>query len=300
MKLAIAALVAIGFVAVIAFLIFPGGEGGTAAAAFPTPTPETAAAAAPTTARPEPAPTATPTPQPKLAPTDTPEPPTPTPEPTSTTEPTPTFTPTPMRQPTPTFTPTPTRRPTPTFTPTPTRRPTPTFTPTPRPIRRPRPTFTPTPTPLPAQNWVWYTHENSRYQYTFDYERSWELTDGTRARGRPFVHVTVKNFGSGESIAGFFERHRQELLSQAPSYAAFSLGLTRGETINLRNYIHMEYLWQPTRSDCLYHVVEHVFRSRFYPRRDYGFIVAAGVCENEVTHYARPRVNILSSFEETE
>ena len=147
---------------------------------------------------------------------------------------------------------------------------------------------------------MWYTRENSRYKYTFDYERSWELTDGTRARGRPFVNITVKNFNSGESIAGFFERHRGEFLSKAPTYAAFEPGLTKGETANLRNYIHMEYLWQPTASDCLYHVVEHIFRSRFYPLRDYGFIVAAGVCEDQVSHYARPRLHILSSFEETE
>ena len=62
----------------------------------------------------------------------------------------------------------------------------------------------------------------------------------------------------------------------------------------------MEYLWQPSAGDCLYHVVEHVFRSRYYPVRDYGFIITAGVCENDLTTYSEPRRWILESFEENQ
>lgn len=147
---------------------------------------------------------------------------------------------------------------------------------------------------------MWRNHESSAHKYAIRYEQSWELTDGTSAQGRPFLDVQVKDFHSGESVAAFFERHRQELLAQASNYAAFEPGLTKGETIKGRNYIHMEYLWRPSADDCLYHVVEHVFRSHYFPVRDYGFIIAAGVCENQLVNYAEPRVNILSTFEETE
>ena len=95
-----------------------------------------------------------------------------------------------------------------------------------------------------------------------------------------------------------FERHRQELLAGAPNYAIFEPGLTRGETVGLRNYIHIEYLWQPTSNDCLYHVVEHIFRSWFYPVRDHGFIISAGVCEKDQAFYQKQRIDILASFEE--
>ena len=114
------------------------------------------------------------------------------------------------------------------------------------------------------------------------------------------MDITVKDFNSGESLAAFFERHRQELLAQAPDYVAFESGITKGKTINLRNYIHMEYLWQPDAGDCLYHVVEHIFRSRYYPLRNYGFAITAGVCENQLAGYDKVRTNILSSFKETE
>ena len=114
------------------------------------------------------------------------------------------------------------------------------------------------------------------------------------------MDITVKDFNSGESLADFFERHRQELLAQAPNYSVLEPGSAKGETKALRNYVHMEYLWQPGAGDCLYHVVEHVFRSRYYPVRDYGFIVTAGVCENQQAVYDERRENILSSFEENE
>ena len=39
--------------------------------------------------------------------------------------------------------------------------------------------------------------------------------------------------------------------------------MTKGGVFDQRNCIHMEYLWQPSADDCLYHVVEHVYRSRY-------------------------------------
>ena len=78
-------------------------------------------------------------------------------------------------------------------------------------------------------------------------------------------------------------------------------GNARGETApDGRNYIHMEYLWQPSQNDCLYQVVEHTFRSRYYPDRDYGFIVTAGVCEEYEARYGEQRTQILGSFKEYE
>lgn len=258
------------------------------------------------TPTPEPAPTPTPEPTPTLVPTDTPVP-TETPTPTAT--PTPTPTPTEMPAPTPTSTPEPTATPTPepTPTPAPTETPTPTAIPTPTltPLPTPTPTATPvpTPTPTPTPPWVWRLHDNGSDKYTIRYEQNWSLTSGESAGGRPFLHIRTKEFKSGESVADFFERHRQEMIHMAPNYAVFEPGETGGQTVTepyVRNYVQMEYLWQPGAGDCLYHVVDQVFRSKFYPARDRGFIISAGVCEGQHAQYDEPREFMLASFEEYE
>ena len=97
-----------------------------------------------------------------------------------------------------------------------------------------------------------------------------------------------------------FPRRRGDRPRQGSSanYASVEFGPTRGETVGLRNYIHLEYLRRPTSDDCIYHVVEHIFRSRFYPVRDHGFIISAGLCENDQAFYQKQRIDILASFEE--
>ncbi len=248
------------------------------ATSVPTQLPTATLAPVPT---PTPAPTPTPTPTPTPLPTETP-----TPEPTATPTPEPTATPTPE----PTATPRPTPRPT--RVPTATSRPAPTPTPTPTP--------TATPTPIPTPVWVWHLYDNTSSKYTIRYEQNWSLTSGESAGGRPFLHIRTKDFKSGESVADFFERHRQEMIQMAPNYAAFEPGQTGGQTVNQRNYVQMEYLWQPGAGDCLYHVVDQVFRSRFYPARDHGFIISAGVCEDQHAQYDEPREFMLATFEEYE
>ena len=197
-------------------------------------------------------------------PTETPVP-TPTPEPTAMAvlEPTPelTATPTPTPVPTPTPEPTATPTPVPTAKPVPTPTPVPTATPIPTPTLTPAPTATPLPTIPPTPAWVWLPYDDTSRKFKMTYEQSWTFTSAASARGRPFLDVKVKDFQSGESTAGFFERHRQELIDMVPNYSLLELGLTRGETIKGRNYVHMEYLWQPSSGDCLYQVVDHVFRS---------------------------------------
>ena len=242
---------------------------------------------------------ATATPAPTPAPTETPTPtatPTPTPVPTETPTPIPTATPTPT--PTPTTVPTATPTPTPTATPrpTPTRRP----TATPRPTPTPLPTATPTPAPSPTPAWVWQVHEDTSRKYKISYEQVFSFNSVTSAGGRPFIEIQTKDYQSGEAIAGFFERHRQEMIDAIPNYSLLELGQARGETIEGRNYIHQEYLWQPSAGDCIYHVVDHVFRSRFYPARDYGFVFRVGFCEQDQHLYEERRRHILASFGETE
>ena len=246
---------------------------------IPAPTPDISATVsagveATRAADPTPLPTSTPTP---LQPT-----PTPTPEPT--------LTPTPMPTPTPAPTLTPTPTPRPTATPRPTSTPLPTAT--------PRPTPTPTPAPTPTRSWFWATHEDTTHKYTIKYERAFALTGPLSAKGSPFLQIHAKEFESGESTSLFFQRHRQELLDAAPEYHLFEPGSTRGETIDGRNYIHMEYLIQPRADDCVYHVVEHIFRSRFYPAKDVGFIISTGICDLQLADFGQIRELILQGFEE--
>ena len=251
---------------------------------------------------PEPTPTATPTPT--VTPTQTSTPaPTPTPTPTVTLMPTATPTPTPTVTPIPTVTPmpmatptlTPTVTPIPTVTPTPTRRPTatPRPTPTPTPTPTPLPTATPRPTPTPTP-WC-DRYENSTSKYAICKE-GWVWSTMESAGSRPFVHVTTKDLNAGEGIGAFFERHRQEVIDLYRNDPSFKLGQAVGEG----NYVHFEFRLQPTSSTCEYHVVEHVFLSRFRPVRNYGIIVSAGICEDQRRTLDAQRERILRSFEETE
>ena len=242
-------------------------------------------------------PTVAPAPTPTQTPTPTPEP-TPTPAPTATPAPTETPTPTATPEPTATPTPEPTATPTPTPVPTATPTPRPTATPVPTPTITPTPTVTPAPTPTPTPRWEWNEYDNTTHKYTIRYERNWTITSGTSARGRPFLDITVKDFATGESLADFFERHRAELIEMVPNYILFEPGQTGGQTIGNRNFVQMEYLWQPGPDDCIYDVVSRVFRSRFYPTRDYGFVLSAGMCEDQQALFDEPRNFMLSSFQE--
>ena len=207
--------------------------------------------------------------------------------PAPTTTPVPTATATP--EPTATPSPTPTRRPTSTPRPTATRAPTPT----------PRPTIAPTPTATPAPRLNWRECGDSSYNYTLTCNQNWTITSVKSAGGRPFLTIQVKDLQSAETMPAFFERHRQDLIAVARNYPVFALGLTEGGNLNGRNYIHMEYLIQPNSGDCIYHVVDHVFRSVFFPVENHGFVISAGVCENDEPVYRQQRENILGSFEET-
>ena len=281
-------LVVVGFVVFLVGVdqlpatLNPGSSGGplagktpasltTSPAGTPVPTESSAQAAAP-------APTITPVPTATA-----------TPEPTATPSPTPTRRPTSTPRPTATRAPTPTPRPTITPTPTATRAPTPT----------PRPTITPTPTATPAPRLNWRECGDSSYNYTLTCNQNWTITNVKSAGGRPFLTIQVKDLQSAEIMPAFFERHRKDLIDVATNYPVFDLGLTKGANLNGRNYIHMEYIIQPNSSDCIYHVVDHVFRSVFFPVENHGFVISAGVCENDEPVYRQQRENILGSFEET-
>ena len=110
------------------------------------------------------------------------------------------------------------------------------------------------------------------------------------------MHVAVKDSPPGDSLPVFFERHRQELVNTHRNSNFFDLGETRGEGY----YVHFEYRVQPPGGSCVYHVVEHVLRSRFIPVDNHGFGISAGICEGDLAIYGRQRGKILSSFEETE
>ena len=249
-----------------------GGATPVMAVAVPTPTP----LPTPVPPTPEPAPTPTATLTPTPAPTNTPTP-TPTPEPTET--------------PTPTPAPTATPTPAPTATPAPT----PTATSTPTPTRRPTATPTPSPTPLPAP--VWLDCATEYATYVIKCNQYWTETGAVSAGGSPFFSIESKGFLLEESLDDFFQRRQQRLLLTADDYDVLELVSTREVSTGQRDYIHAEYRWQPNGRDCVYHVVEHIFRSRYRPT-NYGFIITAGVCESERALYDGQRENILSSFEE--
>ena len=241
-----------------------------------------------------PVPTETPTPEPtEVEPTATP---TPTPEPTATSTPAPTETPTP----------TPTATPVPTPTPTPTPRPAPTATPRPTPTATPRPTLTPTPTvtPLPSPAfWRDCTNPSgAAYKYTHKCNQFWSISDGTAVIGKPFLHVNVRGLNLDETDEEFIERYKELLIGTKGESPTFELGEQRegaltGRDGTRREYIHLEYTWQPTQFDCRYEVVEHISRSIYQPEF-YVFIFAAGVCDYDSDMIREQGLDILATFQE--
>jgi hypothetical protein len=245
-------------------------------------------------------PATTPTP----VPTDTPAPaptatPTPTPTATATPEPTPTPTPKPTETPTPQPTATPTSPPTKTPTPVPTATAIPTPIATPRPTPTPRPTSTPTPTQLSPPVWRdCQPDPTSFYRYTLKCNQHWTETEATSAAGRPFFNVRVTGFLYEETMEDFYQRHQSSLTEATQDYITFERVSTKEETIGPRNYIHTEYRWRPGERDCVYDVVERIFRSPNRPV-NYAFILTAGICEGSAEVYGEQRTVILSTFEES-
>ena len=263
---------------------------------------------------------AAPLPTSTLAPTALTDPSTPTNVPLPTAAPS--LTPTPGPEPTPTGTPRSTAVPMSTPVPTPPLVPTstpvlivilvPTATPVPTPTatRPPTPTrpptSTPTPSPTPTPHWEWRVHEDNHYRYTIQYEESWVLASGDSAGDRPFLHIEVEDFASGESSETLFERRRNELLERARMsiYDSSEPLIEPGETgFGRQNELYpfrtSDYLWRPRENGCLYHVVERIFRSWYYPAKKYGFIISVGICEEDIATHGERREIIFASFEES-
>ena len=215
-------------------------------------------------------------------------------------EPTPTTTPAPTDTPTPTATAVPTQSPTPTATPTRTPTPSPTPTATPRPTRTPTPTVTPLPSPA-----FWRDCTNpagSTYNYTFKCNQFWTISDGRSAAGKPFLDVNVRGLNLDESNEEFVERYKEILAAAKGQSTEFELGDRKEGVFTDRDgvrrpYVHLEYSWQPTPSDCQYHVVEHISRSVYRPE-NYAFIITAGVCEENSAAIREQRLDILATFRE--
>ena len=98
------------------------------------------------------------------------------------------------------------------------------------------------------------------------------------------------------------ERHKQGLTYRAQDYSMFELGAEKEETIVgrsavSRNYVHLEYRFQPGPNGCVYDALDHVFRSNSRPI-NYAYIITAGVCEDQLAPYNKQRSDILASFEE--
>lgn len=111
--------------------------------------------------------------------------------------------------------------------------------------------------------------------------------------GRPHLNVMIADVEERDGRWDFYERHKRQRLSRAPTYADYE-SLNSG---GAGQYIYMEYYLQPRARDCRYHVVEHAYPSWNAPG-EYGFIISAGICEADLPAYQRQREAILDSFNE--
>ena len=81
----------------------------------------------------------------------------------------------------------------------------------------------------------------------------------------------------------------------APTYADY----VPGPGGSGGQYIWGSYVIQPQARDCRYDVVEHAHPSWNVPD-GHGFIISAGICEDDLPIYERQRKAILDSFNEME
>ena len=261
-----------------------------------------------------PVPTATPTLSP--SPTNTPTPtippsPTPTVIPTATPSPTPTVIPTATPSPTPTVIPTATPSPTPTVIPTAT----PTTTPPPTPTRRstqpPRPTDTPVPTPTatstprPTPTPTPLEYRNDNVGYSLEYPQGWRVeqeTDGvvviTSGDDAAFIEILVEPLSGASSLGEFTEGYRLRQAQRAGNLDLYQEVRIAGEFRGATNYILQEFRRKETPSSCVESGVSHIYRSRFFPAREKGFIVTMSICEDSLRNYGSQREWVLSSFQE--
>ena len=124
----------------------------------------------------------------------------------------------------------------------------------------------------------------------------WVQSDAPAAGGNPFIDIKVRDFqyyGDTGGLGRFFDEYRRERLNLAHSYAYFDTLNAKGKG----HYILWEYVWQPRESNCRYNVIEHVFRSN-YPKREKGFVVSAGYCEEDASRREFERQEMLLRFRE--
>ena len=115
------------------------------------------------------------------------------------------------------------------------------------------------------------------------------------AGGRPFLIVRVKDTSEGEGLYEFGSRHYRELLEEARRNP--QANYRQGRPDDVPDHIFkMRYEWQNASADCVYQVEEDIFLS--WRTREYGFIIATGICEEDLAMYGQQRGKILSSFEE--
>ena len=121
------------------------------------------------------------------------------------------------------------------------------------------------------------------------------MTDAPSAGGRPYLYVKIVDVADGEGRWQFYERHSEQRLSmaRAGNYAEYEWVDSGGRG----NYLYAEYIWQPAAGDCRYRVVEHGHPSWINPN-GYAFVVATGICEEELARYETQRQFILVSFRE--
>ena len=100
----------------------------------------------------------------------------------------------------------------------------------------------------------------------------------------------------------FIDRYIQGLQDRWNSNPGFKIGDTREETVVdrdgvAREYFHIEYRLESGLPDCVYDIVDHIFRSPSRPT-NFAYIITAGLCEDQVPAFSRQRLDIMASFEE--
>ena len=165
----------------------------------------------------------------------------------------------------------------------------------------------PTPDPVPDPDVGWSRYKNGEYGYNIDVPPNWSFT--TEFEDEKYAHfnspdrqalteVRAYDIPGSFSLREFAEQRRNALDAAALSDSVGLLEINSFERVDQTEdeYFRIAYRYQPSSTDCVSDVTEHVHLSSSYPGKPYGFGITVSVCEDSLENHVFDRNAILDTF----
>ena len=169
-------------------------------------------------------------------------------------------------------------------------------TPTPQPFSTPAPTFAD-------------TYQNGKYGYSVDIASGWTLDEDDEADDYAsfwtsdnigLFSVSAYDLSDSDSLKEFADWYRDEVESYAQFYNVFEIMSFRKIQEGDREFYEIRYRWQDSAESCVSSDTERIFLSSSYPNKPHGFVITAGICEEQLHRYSEDTDAMFASFTEWE